>query len=285
MKQTLFKGLCLVLLWCGIMLTATAQGIVVKKKDGSKVFYKASDVESVGVYGYGEGPHDGPQLYVEIGGKKWATKNLGATTIAGSYETCFGDYYAWGETVPRYMTMERTGVYTATFTWKNGYSSGYSSSNYPTYTGSKLDAAHDAATAQMGEGWRTPTKADFEALAMACSGSSAINQPLISLINKITSGGIYWLSATQTYEPEYTGVAGILFVDKNDIDNRVFFPAADYVYNTSLGRSSDSSGYYWSSTLYTSSTDCVYCLSFSSSLSPSGSTYRCFGHTVRPVSD
>ena len=286
MKKQFIKSICLALLVCGMAQTATAQGIVVRKTDGSKVYYKASDVESVGVYGYGEGPHDGPQLYVTIGGKKWATKNLGATTIAGSYETCFGDYYAWGETTPRYMTITRTGVNSATFTWKNTYGSGYSSSNYPTYTGTKLDSAHDAATAQMGEGWRTPTKADFEALAMACSGSSANNQTPISLINKITSGGIYWLTATQTYEPEYTGVAGLLFVDKNDIDNRVFVPAAGGVYDTSLSNGG-TNGYYWSSSLYTSDANNAYYLYFySSTVSPSYNYCgRYYGFTVRPVSD
>ena len=29
--------------------------------------------------------------YVEIGGKKWATMNVGATTVAGSPETAYGD--------------------------------------------------------------------------------------------------------------------------------------------------------------------------------------------------
>ena len=39
--------------------------------------------------------------YVEIGGLKWATMNIGATTVAGSYETCCGSYFAWGDTEPR----------------------------------------------------------------------------------------------------------------------------------------------------------------------------------------
>lgn len=223
------------------------------------------------------------QEYIEIGGLKWATKNLGATTIAGSYETCCGDYYAWGETTTRYMTMTRTGANSATFTWKNGYGSGYSS-NYPTYTGTQLDAAHDAATTQMGEGWRTPTKADFEALAMACSGSSSDEQTPISLINRITSGGIYWLTAEQTYEPEYTGVAGFLFVDKNDIDNRVFFPAAGGVYGTSL-YVGGTYGNYWSSSLDTSDTNLAYYQYFNPSAVYPLSYYRYSGFTVRPVSD
>ncbi len=60
MKQTLIKSVCLALLWCGMALTATAQGIVVNKTDGTKVYYKASEVQSVGVYGYGEEPEPQP---------------------------------------------------------------------------------------------------------------------------------------------------------------------------------------------------------------------------------
>lgn len=44
--------------------------------------------------------------YVEIGGKKWATMNVGATTVAGSPETAYGDYYAWGETVTYYTKVD-----------------------------------------------------------------------------------------------------------------------------------------------------------------------------------
>jgi len=64
MKQTLFKSVCLALLWCGIALTATAQGIVVNKTDGTKVYFRAADVLSVGVFGYGEGPDDEPRIEV-----------------------------------------------------------------------------------------------------------------------------------------------------------------------------------------------------------------------------
>lgn len=41
---------------CVLPLQVNAQGIVVNKTDGSKVYYKAEEVESVGVYGYGEEP-------------------------------------------------------------------------------------------------------------------------------------------------------------------------------------------------------------------------------------
>ena len=262
------------------IVTAVAEGectITATAKDGSGVKGTCKvTVEAKGINGH---------AYVEIGGLKWATMNVGATTIAGSYETCSGDYFAWGEIETRYMTMTRTEANSATFTWKNRYGSGYSNSNYPAYMDTTLDAAHDAATTLMGEGWRTPTKADFDALAKACSGSSANSQKLISLINVITSGGIYWLTAGQTYEPEYTGVAGLLFVDKDDISKRVFFPACGRMQDTNLNNVG-TKGHYWSSTLHTSNTSSAYYLGFNSSeVSPSGNLWLYYGFPVRPVSD
>lgn len=61
------------------------------------VKFKAPDDSETSI-----GDHD----YVEIGGKKWATMNVGATTVAGSPETAYGDYYAWGETVTYYTKVD-----------------------------------------------------------------------------------------------------------------------------------------------------------------------------------
>ncbi len=258
------------------LVTAKTKGsckVTCRAKDGSGV--KAECQITVGTLSL-QG-----HTFVEIGGKKWATMNVGATTVAGDYATCCGDYYAWGEIETRYATMTRTGAYTATFTWKNGYENGHSSSNYPTYTGSTLDAGHDAATANWGDRWRTPTREDYRALIMSCSNS--YDHIPSSLTNKITSGGIYWLSAEQTYEPKYTGVAGILFVEKDDISNRVFFPAAGYVENTILF-DGGMYGTYWTSTLDTSDTKSFDLLFYSGDVTLY-SDYRYYGYPVRPVSE
>lgn len=60
MKRSIFKNICLALLCCGMSLQTTAQGIVVNKVDGTKVYFKASEVLSIGVYGYGEEPGPNP---------------------------------------------------------------------------------------------------------------------------------------------------------------------------------------------------------------------------------
>ena len=53
------KKQCIALVGMLMMLSSVhvyAQGIVVNKTDGTKVYYKAEDVQSVSVYGYGEEP-------------------------------------------------------------------------------------------------------------------------------------------------------------------------------------------------------------------------------------
>ena len=262
--------LAILLLTIVSLLTVNAQGFHVYKSDGTVAQFSLRP-DSI--------------AYVEIGGLKWATMNVGATTVAGDYATCCGDYFAWGETETRYATMTRTGANSASFTWKDGYSSGHSSSNYPTYMGNTLDAEHDAATAAWGGTWRTPTNAEFKALAKACSGRDSNGQTPKSLGSAVTTGGIYWLSAEQTYEPSYTGVDGLLFVSASDTNKRVFFPAAGYVFDTSLYYGGTDVSY-WSSTLYTSGTNYAYYLYFGSSgVYPSSYFSRYVGFTVRPVSD
>ena len=56
MKTIVFKRVALIASLCLLAWQAEAQGIVVNKTDGTKVYYKAGDVSSIGVYGYGEEP-------------------------------------------------------------------------------------------------------------------------------------------------------------------------------------------------------------------------------------
>jgi hypothetical protein len=62
--------------------SALAQGIVVNKTDGTKVYFNASEVVSVTTFGYGEGPHaPAGAVAVDLGlpsGTKWANMNVGA---------------------------------------------------------------------------------------------------------------------------------------------------------------------------------------------------------------
>ena len=87
--------------------------------------------------------------YVDLGlpsGLKWATHNIGATTPEE-----YGDYFAWGEVLPKYE---------------------YTESNSLTY-GKQMDdisgTEYDAATINWGGEWRMPTDAEMQDLKDNCT--------------------------------------------------------------------------------------------------------------------
>ena len=214
--------------------------------------------------------------YVEIAGIRWATRNLGATTTAGSPATCYGDYYAWGATEPWYQTFDyETGKITE---WKSNYSGGYTESNtpyydttsggytkyiektkdspYSTWSDDKFDnlinlekseqsTADDAATYNWGTDWHTPLKAEMMSLFYACvtydNGTPVIKG---KGSKSTTEKGVYWC-------PDYDGVSGYLF---HTGSSKVFIPAAGrIVFNDGTCENTDMSefGCYWFATRVT----------------------------------
>ena len=258
MKRTFLKSVCLVLLWCGLILQATAQGIVVNKKDGTKVYYKASEVLSVGVYGYGEEPEPALSDHecVDLGlpsGTLWATCNVGAEKPED-----YGDYFAWGETIG--YNGGKT-----TFNWSTyKYCSGSSttirkyciSSSYGTVDNkTELEPADDAATVNWGSDWQMPS----------------LDQ-LKELINS---------SYTTTEWTTINGVRGRKITSKSNLKS-IFLPAAGYRNDASLSNIG-SGGRYWSRSLYASNSADGCSLYFDSSGIYTGSGSRCYGRSVRPV--
>ena len=95
--------------------------------------------------------------YVDLGlpsGNLWAKCNLGA-----SAPEAYGDYYAWGETKPK---QEYTQL---NHKW---YKEGAPSLGYTKYNNEDgkmtLEDEDDAVIQNLGNGWRTPTLADFREL-------------------------------------------------------------------------------------------------------------------------
>lgn len=214
------------------------------------------------------------QLYAN--GPYWATMNLGATTVAGSGETCYGDYYAWGETEPYYATStwDDTNKKWLFNTWKTDKNSGYAWQSYcgqssftewatKPYddTSKNLTGTYDAATVKWGAGWRMPTGNEGEFKALTDNTSKA------------------WTA-------NYNGVAGYKFSGQSDYSGiELFFPAAGYGNGDVLG-DAGTEGNYWSSTLNSVYTDGAYYLYFhSGSVLPQNEYYRYYGLSVRPVSD
>ncbi len=204
-------------------------------------------------------PYNGHE-YVEIGGLKWATMNIGA-----SQPSDYGLYFAWGDTQGYTAEQVGSGEGQKYFGWADyKYGNGTSSpgdtgmTKYNETDGKTvLEASDDAAVANWGGSWRMPTTADFQALG------AAVNTE--------------WTQVDNIY--------GILCTDKTDSSKTLFFPACG---NAGYGSVSDvdGSGYYWSSSLY----DADYSVCYARSLDFSdGDVYwdsygtRCGGYPVRPV--
>ena len=111
--------------------------------------------------------------YVDLGlpsGNLWATCNLGASS-----PEAYGDYYAWGEVEPKQK-----------YTYPNHkwYKEGAPSLGFTKYNNEDgkltLEDEDDAVIQNLGNGWRTPTLADFRELT---------NQKLTT-IKKTTLNGV-----------------------------------------------------------------------------------------------
>ena len=206
----------------------------------------------------GGGTTPSPVEYVDLGlpsGLKWAKCNLGAPKPSEP-----GDHYAWGETDPKaeytwatYKWMQAgqsEAKYITKYTIADGETGGIWYDSSGAFIGDNktaLVAADDAATAKLGSPWRMPTIDEFQ-----------------ELIDKCT-----WTWTTQD------GVNGYQMDGPNG--NAIFLPAGYLV----IG--SYRAGYYWSSSLSTTESDCAYSLDLNSDRYFIARTYRYFGCTVRPV--
>ena len=195
--------------------------------------------------------------WVEIGGVKWATKNVGAKTI-----TDYGQYFSWGGVNGFTADQVSGSCHSKRFTWADYELANGSSSDITKYTSNDgktvLESVDDAATANMGSGWRMPTTAEFQALGNAVNSA--------------------W-----TADYQGSGVAGLICTDKTDSSKVLFFPAAGICSNGSVYYVG-SSGYYWSSSVFSSDVQLAYLLNFGSSgVLWQGNTRRCNGFAVRGV--
>ena len=227
----------------------------------AQIIQKLEDLKgSIG----GGGTTPSPVEYVDLGlpsGLKWAKCNLGASKPSES-----GDYYSWGETAPKavydwatYKWMQAgksEWKYITKYTIADGNTEAIWYDSSGAFIGDNktvLDAADDAATANLGSPWRMPTFDEFK-----------------ELIDKCT-----WIWTTQD------GVNGYQVDGPNG--NAIFLPAAGYRGISGL-ISAGSVGFYWSSSLGTDySVDGRYLDFESDNLGSYISGRRYYGSPVRPV--
>ena len=146
---------------------------------------------------------DAGHEYIEIGGIKWATMNIGANSVTDT-----GLYFQWGDTQGYTAEQVGSGEGQKYFSWED-YKYGNGTS-YPGDAGMTkynaidnkhvLDPEDDAITAAWGSDWRMPTATEFQALG------NAVNTA--------------WVSNYQG-----SGVNGLVCTDKNDSSKVLFFPA------------------------------------------------------------
>ena len=202
--------------------------------------------------------------YVDLGlpsGTRWATCNVGATTIGG-----YGDFFAWGETEPNKAIYSMNN-----YKWARGlytyfislYKYCFGNRDYDYFACSDtidnlatLLPEDDAATANWGADWRMPTKEEFQELLDYCSRE--------------------W-----TF---FNGEEGVKFTAPNG--HFVFFPAAGYHYEEPYHYQGEDTYVddllsYWSSSLCVENEDYAYCLGLG--YGQGSSEVRSYGLPVRAV--
>lgn len=218
--------------------------------------------------------------YVDLGIKDeqgrtiyWATCNVGANSPEE-----YGDYFAWGETIPYYTEGHSqdspckswrsidgrtiTGYDWASYKYCNGeynkltkYCSD-ASSGHNGYLDNNLVLApeDDAATVNWGGNWHTPTMPELETLRTMCTWS--------------------WTA--------HNGVEGCEVVGPNG--KSIFLPASGSRFSYLL-QADGTRGYYWSSSLSTNDDSShAFCLCFNTSTDLIwGRNGRNEGRSVRPV--
>ena len=193
--------------------------------------------------------------YVDLGlpsGTLWATCNVGAEKPED-----YGDYFAWGETVTK--TVYNWGTY------KYGhkvddwyYLTKYCSISGEGYDGftdnlTVLEAGDDAATANWGSGWHTPTAEQWQELIDNTTGT--------------------WTSLNNVNGSRYTASNG----------NSIFLPAAGSLIEDGDLQNASDRGYYWSSSLITSNPRSAYGFIIGMSSGYLDINGRIRGYSVRPV--
>lgn len=218
-------------------ISSAAQTINIHFKNGQKVQFTEENVDHVDFSPKPDAPTLTPGEVVDLGlSVKWASCNLGAST-----PTEFGGYYAWGETSTKEEYSEDT------------YSYYDKSTNRYTDIGSEIGGtSYDAATVNLGKGWRMPSVGHLKELMMCKHEWTQVD-----------------------------GVNGYLFTGPNG--NTLFLPAAGTIWSSSVNHPGKDL-FYMSSTKYDDKWINVLNEDLSVSNYLDVRTWAVYyGHTIRPI--
>ena len=198
----------------------------------------------------GGGSSGGSEEVVDLGlpsGLKWRSMNVGA-----SKPEEYGNYYAWAETSPKSNYASSNYKYPST-NYGDGIIVYAKYDTTPVQGDGKtvLEAEDDAATANLGNGWRMPTFKEFKELRENCT----------------------WTWKTQN------GVNGMLVTGPNG--KSIFLPAGGWYDKTTLSGKT-TYGSYWTATGDGGTANAV---DFANGYLDKALVPRCEGRSVRPVKD
>ena len=227
--------------------------VIVTGLTSNTTYYYKSFVQIEGVSHFGSvKSFTTLDIAVDLGlSVKWAPFNIGA-----SKPEELGDFFAWGETSPKDIYSWET------YKWCNGSEVALTKYNSELSFGSvdnrtMLSLSDDAARANWGGKWRMPTRDEYQELEEECT----------------------WTWTVQG------GMKGYLVTSKIN-GNSIFLPAGG-AYSNSINNSAGIQGYYWSSSLDTSSDSLPIiannCCFYDSYLSGNSILGRFAGASVRAV--
>lgn len=186
---------------------------------------------------------------------RWAEFNVGATNAQD-----FGGYFAWGELEPSANSWSSYKWRKSGTDWDSVKLTKYNTdSAFGTVDGkSVLEPSDDIAAVSYGGNWRMPTDAEWKELKDNCS----------------------WTWTTLDGVKGYSLKSRIPGFESAEI----FLPAAGYRYdNTTYAAGSE--GGYWSSSLYKGITSYAWAMNFGADMVMRYYISRCYGHSVRAVSE
>lgn len=218
--------------------------ITVRSADNPAQLYATCKVTVTG------GSSDPGEEVVDLGlpsGLKWRSMNVGA-----SKPEEYGNYYAWAETSPKSNYSSSNYKYPAT-NFGDGMIVYAKYDSTPIHGDGKtvLEPEDDAATANLGNGWRTPTFKEFKELRENCT----------------------WAWTTRN------GVNGMLVTGPNG--KTIFLPAGGWYDKTTL-KNKTTYGSYWTATGDGGTANAV---DFANGYLDKALVPRCEGRSVRPVKD